>query len=91
MQTGLGQHKTCYETVERQADRGRENDAYASGRRTSRCLAAILAVDVVGYSRLMGEDETGKGRAGSLSRPQEGRTWVQLFARLIAGDGDAFG
>ncbi len=27
-----------------------------------RRLAAILATDVVGYSRLMGEDEVGKGR-----------------------------
>jgi class 3 adenylate cyclase len=26
---------------------------------TARRLAAILAVDVVGYSRLMGEDEAG--------------------------------
>jgi class 3 adenylate cyclase len=28
-----------------------------------RRLAAILAVDVVGYSRLMGEDEAGTARA----------------------------
>ena len=27
----------------------------------ARRLAAILAVDVVGYSRLMGEDEAGRG------------------------------
>ena len=43
--------------------RGRENDAYASGHRTSRCLAAILAVDIVGYPRLMGDDEAGTGQA----------------------------
>jgi hypothetical protein len=39
----------------------------------TRKLAAILAVDVVGYSRLMGEDE-----AGSLSRapgPRKARTF----------------
>jgi len=31
----------------------------------ARRLAAILAVDVVGYSRLMGEDEAGRcGRPG---------------------------
>ncbi len=29
----------------------------------ARRLAAILAVDVVGYSRLMGEDEAGTARA----------------------------
>jgi class 3 adenylate cyclase len=28
---------------------------------TARRLAAILAADIVGYSRLMGEDEAGKG------------------------------
>ena len=30
---------------------------------TSRRLAAILAADVVGYSRLMGQDETGTAKA----------------------------
>ena len=34
-----------------------------SGERVERRLAAILAADVVGYSRLMGEDE-----AGTLAR-----------------------
>ena len=29
----------------------------------TRRLAAIMAVDVVGYSRLMGEDEAGTARA----------------------------
>ncbi len=29
----------------------------------SRRLAAILAADIVGYSRLMGQDETGTARA----------------------------
>jgi class 3 adenylate cyclase len=28
----------------------------------TRRLAAIMAIDVVGYSRLMGEDEAGKKR-----------------------------
>ena len=31
----------------------------------TRRLAAIMAVDVVGYSRLMGEDEAGTVRAGA--------------------------
>ena len=34
----------------------------------TRKLAAILAADVVGYSRLMGEDEAGTARAVSGHR-----------------------
>ena len=34
----------------------------------ARRLAAILAADVVGYSRLMGEDEAGTGRCGRIAR-----------------------
>jgi len=34
----------------------------------ARRLAAILAADVVGYSRLMGEDEAGTARAVSEQR-----------------------
>ena len=33
----------------------------------TRKLAAILFADVVGYSRLMGEDEAGTARAGTLT------------------------
>ena len=39
-----------------------------SGERVERRLAAILAADVVGYSRLMGEDE-----AGTLARLRDHR------------------
>ena len=35
-----------------------------SGGRVERRLAAILAVDVAGYSRLMGADEEGRGCPG---------------------------
>ena len=42
-----------------------------------RCLAAILAADVVGYSRLMGEDETGTLTALKALRKD-------LFAPLVA-------
>jgi adenylate cyclase len=39
----------------------------------TRKLAAIMAIDVVGYSRLMGEDEAGTARAvrehGDAARP----------------------
>ena len=34
----------------------------------ARHLAAILAADVVGYSRLMGEDEAGTAQAGRERR-----------------------
>ena len=39
-----------------------------SGKRVERRLAAILAADVVGYSRLMGEDE--KGTLAALKTAQ---------------------
>jgi class 3 adenylate cyclase len=53
----------------------------------TRKLAAILAADVVGYSRLMGEDEAGTARAvrettfcaAAVSTPPRG----PLSARLI--------
>jgi len=46
-----------------------------SGGRVERRLAAILAVDVAGYSRLMGEDEEGtherlKAHFAQLVRPK---------------------
>ena len=41
----------------------------------ARRLAAIMAVDVVGYSRLMGEDEAGRpGRCASTAR-RLGPSW----------------
>lgn len=47
---------------------GRLSEGILSGERVVRRLAAILASDVVGYSRLMGQDE-----AGTLARlPIEG-------------------
>ena len=38
-----------------------------------RRLAAILAVDVVGYSRLMGEDEAGTARPRHASKMDEAK------------------
>jgi hypothetical protein len=50
----------------------------------ARRLAAILAVDVIGYSRLMGEREAGTGQPNkSASRVATAR--VQVLARLICG------
>ena len=37
--------------------------------RVERRLAAILAVDVAGYSRLMGEDEEGTPRGAACGSP----------------------
>jgi class 3 adenylate cyclase len=34
----------------------------------TRKLAAIMAIDVVGYSRLMGKDEAGTARARAQSK-----------------------
>src|SRR5438270_6063294 len=47
---------------------GHSGEGTLSGDRVERRLAAILAADVVGYSRLMGQDE-----AGTLSRLQAHR------------------
>jgi class 3 adenylate cyclase len=44
----------------------------------TRRLAAIMAVDVVGYSRLMGEDESG------AARPVGERSNVQFVPRLLS-------
>ncbi len=48
-----------------------------------RRLAAILAADVVGYSRLMGEDE-------SLSRPASFAVGVQLILTMLPQRGPDF-
>ena len=45
--------------------------------RTARRLAAILAADVVGYSRLMNEDE-----AGTLARPRRPRQKTLIEPRI---------
>ncbi len=49
----------------------------------TRRLAAILAADVVGYSRLMGEDEAGTARAVS-GRREAARPIVEgLGGRIV--------
>src|ERR1700756_636064 len=60
-----------------------------SGERVERRLAAILAADVVGYSRLMGRDET-----GTLARLQTHRRELidpeiaQHRGRMVKTTGD---
>jgi class 3 adenylate cyclase len=53
----LGKHRTTPQQMLTQ--RGRHEADPASRERAVRRLAAILAADVVGYSRMMGEDEHG--------------------------------
>src|SRR3974390_3242407 len=54
----------------------------------TRRLAAILAVDVVGYSRLMGEDEAGTARAVSEHREAARPIVAGLGGRIVKTTGD---
>jgi hypothetical protein len=64
----------------------------------ARRLAAIMAVDFVGYRRLMGEDEAGTARAVKEHRDatRRGRSWPSAMpysdaARRLAHGGAAGG
>ena len=54
----------------------------------TRKLAAILAVDVVGYSRLMGEDEAGTARAVREHREAARPIVAALGGRIVKTTGD---
>jgi class 3 adenylate cyclase len=54
----------------------------------TRRLAAILAVDVVGYSRLMGEDEAGTARVVSGHREASRPIVTDLGGRIVKTMGD---
>ena len=54
----------------------------------SRRLAAILAVDVAGYSRLMGEDEAGTARAVREHREAARPIVAELGGRIVKTTGD---
>src|SRR6202453_73049 len=54
----------------------------------NRRLAAIMAVDVVGYSRLMGEDEAGTARAVREHRAAALPTVAGLGGRVVKTMGD---
>jgi adenylate cyclase len=54
----------------------------------TRRLAAILAADVVGYSRLMGEDEAGTARAVRERREAARPIAVGLGGRIVKTTGD---
>jgi class 3 adenylate cyclase len=53
-----------------------------------RRLAAIMAVDVVGYSRLMGEDEAGTARAVRDHREAARILVAELCGRIVKTIGD---
>ena len=57
---------------------------------TARRLAAILAADVVGYSRMMGEDEEGTARSVRESRAGAAATIAAHGGRLFKTMGDGF-
>jgi TolB-like protein/class 3 adenylate cyclase/Tfp pilus assembly protein PilF len=54
----------------------------------ARRLAAILAADIVGYSRLMGEDEAGTARAVSEHREAARPIITGLGGRIVKTTGD---
>ncbi len=54
----------------------------------TRKLAAIMAVDVVGYSRLMGEDEAGTARAVRGHREAAVPIITSLGGRVVKTMGD---
>ena len=54
----------------------------------ARRLAAIMAVDVVGYSRLMGEDEAGTARAVREHREAASPILLRLGGRIVKTTGD---
>ena len=54
----------------------------------ARCLAAILAADVVGYSRLMGEDEAGTAKAVRERRDAAQPIVANLCGRIVKTTGD---
>jgi class 3 adenylate cyclase len=54
----------------------------------ARRLAAILAADVVGYSRLMGEDEKGTAKAVRDSREAAQPIVAGLGGRIVKTTGD---
>ena len=55
---------------------------------TARRLAAILAADIVGYSRLMGEDEADTARAVRERREAAQPIVANLGGRIVKTTGD---
>ena len=57
---------------------------------TARRLAAILAADVVGYRRMMGEDEAGTAKSVRESRAAAGPIIAAHGGRMFKTMGDGF-
>ena len=68
----------------------RRRPCYHSGMPVSRRLAAILAADVVGYSRMMGEDEAGTAATVRESRDAAGAILSGQGGRIFKTMGDGF-
>jgi adenylate cyclase len=78
---------TLYEAARRSAGRPREDRL--SGERVERRLAAILAADVAGYSRLMGRDEAGTlARLNALRRELIDPKVAEHKGRIVKTTGD---
>ncbi len=69
----------------RRSDGAKVGDESASA---ARRLAAVLAADVVGYSRLMGEDEAGTARAVREHREAARPIVASLNGRIVKATGD---
>jgi len=62
-----------------------------SGERVQRRLAAILAADIAGYSRLMGQDEAGTlARVRALRRELIDPKVAKHEGRIVKTTGDGF-
>src|SRR5689334_16707502 len=59
-----------------------------AGQRVQRRLAAVLAADVAGYSRLMGADETGTARTLREHRVVTDALVAKHGGRLVKSTGD---
>jgi hypothetical protein len=55
---------------------------------TQRRLAAVVSADVVGYSRLMGEDEAGLDPTGDILMCSAGNSDTTGFAKCLEPSGD---
>src|SRR5215472_1614091 len=67
---------------------GHGGKAVASETRVERRLAAVLAADVVGYSRLMGADEAGTAQALREHRVAAGPVIAEHGGRIVKTTGD---
>src|ERR1700691_6281931 len=68
--------------------RSHAHDWSSRGMTATRRLAAIMAIDVVGYSRLMGQDEAGTARSVREHREAGRPILAALGSRIVKTMGD---